>query len=231
MNYSKETTLVLQKVVDGINLSAFETEQVFLDIFKNDKEGYHYLALCSALHAKGETVDELYGLCRATMKQSIRLRPNVPSEKLTDLAGTGGGKLKTINVSTLASFIVCAGGYAVAKQAFWGVTSPTGSADIFKAFGVDILSLKKRQVLEAIEDIGISPCFYPALSPKMRNRSKLSKKIFNQKGLHIRSPFSLAAFAYSPFPLKKRVYGCYSAQYLDKLGDLQVVRKEISLIF
>lgn len=214
------TNQSLEKVVDGGNLSAKEAERAFTNVFLNDKEGYHHLALCASLHAKGETLDELLGLCRSTAKLGNKLTPKVPAREITDLSGTGGGKIKTINVSTAASFIVAGAGYTVAKQAIFGITSPTGSADVFSAFGIDTYKLGLNQVNQTLEKVGICPFYIAPLSPKLKNRSVLSKKVFVEKGISIKTPLHIAAFAYSPTSLKRRIYGCYSEKYLEVLGKL-----------
>jgi anthranilate phosphoribosyltransferase len=216
----KEATSLIAKIVDGNDLTAKEAERAFTDIFLHDKEGYHYLALCATLHTKGEISDELLGLCRSTAKLGEKLTPKVSASKITDLAGTGGGKIKTINVSTAASFVVAGAGYTVAKQAMFGITSPTGSADIFMAFGIDNYRLKLNQVNRTLEKIGICPFYIAPMSPKLKNRSMLAKKIFAEKGITIKTAFHIAAFAFSPTLLKRRIYGCFSEKYLEVLGEL-----------
>ncbi len=212
---------LIAKVVDGQNLTPEESESVFTNIFLNDKFGYHFVALLAGIHAKGETSDELLGLCRTNAELGERLNIDVVSaDKITDLSGTGGGKIKTLNVSTAASFVVAASGYKVAKNAFYGVTSPTGSADIFKTFGVDIATLTKKQIEENINKVGISPVYLPYFSPNLKNRGILSKKALVSKGLRIRTPFHLASNAYNPFPIKFKTYGCYSDKYLETLAGL-----------
>lgn len=216
----KEATSLIAKVTDGNNLTAQESEKAFTDIFLHDEEGYHYLALCASLHAKGETSDELLGLCKSTAKLGEKLTPRVPAREITDLSGTGGGQLKTINVSTAASFVMAGAGYTVAKQAMFGITSPTGSADVFSAFGIETYALKLGQVNQALKKVGICPYYIAPLSPKLKNRSLLARKIFAEKGITIRTAFHIAAFAYSPTLLKRRIYGCYSEKYLEVLGEL-----------
>lgn len=216
----REATSILAKAVKGNNLTAIETEKAFTDIFLYDKEGYHLLAICAALHAKGETPDELFGLCNTTKLLGEKLNPKIPAELITDLAGTGGGRIKTINVSTAASFIVTGAGFCVAKQAYWGITSPTGSADIFKSFGIDIFNLSLKQVERALEKIKICPYFITAMSPKLKNRKLLFQNLYVTKGIRITTPIQVIVFAYSPTQLKKRIYGCYSEKYLDVLGEL-----------
>lgn len=213
-------TAILRKVVEGENLSALESEQVFGDIFRYDTEGYHLIALVAAIHAKGETAEELLGFCRTSSSLGVKILPKVSSDNITDLAGTGGSKIKTINVSTAASFIVAAAGVVVAKHAGYAVTSPTGSGDIFRAFGIDTFKLSVEDVNSTLEEIGISPYYLSAMSPKLANRSKIAKKVFVDMGVGIGSPFHIAAFAYSPTQLKRRIYGCYDEKYLEVLGEL-----------
>lgn len=215
-----EVIPLITKVVDGKDLTAQEAEKVFTDIFLYDKEGYHYLAVCAGLHAKGETADEILGLNKSTEKLAENLTPKISSSQITDLAGTGGGKLKTINVSTAASFVVAGAGYTVAKQSMFGITSPTGSADIFVTFGIEVFELKPNQIEDTLEKVGICPLFTSAISPKLKNRSALARKIFGEKGIRIRSIFNIASFVHSPLPLKRRIYGCYSEEYLEVLGKV-----------
>ena len=213
---------LIVKLISRQDLTIGEAEQLFTTIFLNDTEGYFFTALVVALHTKGETADELMGLINSSAKLGEKIVPNVSANLLTDLAGTGGSLIKTINISTAASLIVAAAGFTVAKFSGYAQTSATGSADVFNAFGVDVFKLSKQKVEEILEKIGICPFFLSALSPKMKNRSIVARKIFVEKGLGIPSPFHLVAFAYSPTPLKKRIYGCYSEEYLEILAKLFV---------
>lgn len=212
-------TNLVAKVVNGENLTAIESETVFSKI-KIDEAGYYFTALSCAMHAKGETADELFGLCESNRRLGIRITPNIPDYKITDLAGTGGSRIKTINVSTAASFIVAASGVVVAKQAGFAQTSLTGSADIFREFGIEVFKLKKVEVEKTLEKIGICPFHLTPMSPELRERANIARKVFVEEGLKVSSPFHLAAFAYSPTNLKRRIYGCYSKKYLEILAKL-----------
>ncbi len=215
-----EVMPLIAKVVDGESLTAKESENVFTNIFLHDSEGYHFSTFISALHAKGETPDELLGLCMTHKNMGLTLKPKVSDSRLTDLSGSGGGVIKTFNVSTTASFIVSAVGYVVAKQAFWGVTSPTGSADVFAAMGINISELKGEQIERALERVRLCPFYLPAISPKLKNRGKVSKSVYIDKGIKIKTPFHLVSNAYSAIPMKRRIYGIYSERYLEVLAKL-----------
>jgi anthranilate phosphoribosyltransferase len=218
-----EIDFLLAELVDGNDLTVAESEKLVYHIFVYDTEGMHYATWIGAIHAKGETADELAGFLSATSKLAVKFRTSdFDPKKTTDLSGTGGGKFKSFNVSTTASFVVAAAGYMVAKEAYFAVTSPTGSADMFTVFGVDFLKLTKEQIEKTLKKVGICPIIVPFISPKLTNRSKLSRKYFVERQVRVRSPFHLVSNIYSPLQMKYRIYGCYSERYLEVLANLFV---------
>ena len=211
---------ILAKLVDGNDLTAGEAEKLTYNVFTYDNEGTHLTTFVAALHAKGETADELLGFLNAAKKLSVRFNLGINPDMVTDLSGTGGGEFKTINVSTASSFVVAAAGYTVVKAAYFGITSPTGSADIFTAFGVDFMKLNARQIENALKKVGISPVIVAFISPKLENRARITRKIYVERQLRVRSPFHLATNVYAPASMTHRVYGCYSERYLEVLANL-----------
>ena len=216
-----EIDATLAKLVDGNDLTAEEAEDLIHHIFVYDTDGMHFATWVGAIHAKGETADELQGFLNATAKLAIKFEAsNFDINKTTDLSGTGGGKFKSINVSTAASFVVAAAGFTVAKEAYYAVTSLTGSADVFTTFGVDFPKLTKEQIEQTLHEVGICPIFTPFISPNLANRSQLSRKYFGGRQVRVCSPFHLASNIYSPLPMNHRIYGCYSERYLEVLAKL-----------
>lgn len=222
MNELEKIQPILAKLVDGNDLTAKEAEELVYTIFVHDDYGMHFATWVGAIHAKGETADELVGFLNATKRLAVKFDLDLDIDKTTDLSGTGGGGFKTINVSTAASFVVAAAGFTVAKEAYYAATSPTGSADMFTAFGVDFLKVTKEQVEETLKEVGICPIIAPFISPKMENRSQLSRKFFVERKVGVRSPFHLASNVYSPVPMNHRIYGSYSEKYLEILANLFV---------
>lgn len=215
-----EINPLLAKLVDGVNLTVEEAEKLFYNVFVYDTEGLHFATLIGAIHAKGETADELLGFLKVTKGAAVKLDLRIDINKVTDLSGTGGGSFKTLNVSTAASFVVAACGYTVAKESYPGITSPTGSADIFAPFGINVPTLTKERVEETLKKIGICPFHYFFMSPQMENRIRLSGKFFRERQIRVSSPMHIAANIYSPVPMNHRIYGCYSEKYLDILANL-----------
>ncbi len=92
-------------------------------------------ALLTVLRMKGETVDEVVGAAQAMRARMLRVAVDAPV--LLDTCGTGGDGSGSVNVSTLASFVVAACGVAVAKHGNRALSSRSGSHDVIEALGID----------------------------------------------------------------------------------------------
>jgi anthranilate phosphoribosyltransferase len=211
---------LLSKVVEGTNLKSDEAAELFETIFLHDHDGYHLSILFSALHAKGETSDELLGYINTYKKLAEQINISAPTDKIIDVSGTGGGSFKTINVSTAVAFVLASIGYTVPKASFYGITSPTGSADIFANFGIDIMKLNKEKIENALNKVGICPYYVPFFSPKLKNRGEIFKRVYKDHQIKVKSIAHIATNAFSPFQIKHRIYGCYSEKYLHSLAEL-----------
>lgn len=212
---------IIRKVMQRENLSVEETKDSIMTILEKDTTGYFYLAFVTALTTKGETADELFGFYKAIEALSPKIKTGINSNNLIDLSGTGGAKLKTINVSTAASFVVAGSGVKVSKQAQFGITSLTGSADIFSTFGIDVRKCGEKQLVEGLDKVGIMPSYYMFFSPGFKNRAELNKKIIGENKLGIRTPFHLVAFTFSPIvEMKRRIYGVFDEKFLPVLVEV-----------
>ncbi|MBT9254756.1 anthranilate phosphoribosyltransferase [Phycicoccus sp. MAQZ13P-2] len=121
-----------------------------------------------ALRAKGETVDELRGLADMMLEHANRIE--VPGESV-DIVGTGGDRMHSVNISTMASVVVASTGLRVVKHGNRAASSSSGSADVLEALGVD-LSLPPSRVAEVAVRAGITFCFAAAFHPSMRHAAQ-----------------------------------------------------------
>jgi anthranilate phosphoribosyltransferase len=125
----------LARVVDRHDLTADEMAEVVGQIMDGQATQAQIGALLAALRMKGETVDEVVGAARA---MRARMTPVVATaEAMVDTCGTGGDGSRSVNVSTIAAFIVAAAGVTVAKHGNRAQSSQSGAHDVIEALGLD----------------------------------------------------------------------------------------------
>ncbi len=126
-----------------------------------------------ALRAKGETVAELRGLADVMLEHAHRIEVPGPS---IDIVGTGGDRLQSVNISTMASIVVAATGLRVVKHGNRAASSRSGSADVLEALGVS-LTLGPGEVASVAEQAGITFCFAQAFHPSMRHAAVARREL------------------------------------------------------
>ena len=125
----------LARVVDKSDLSADEMARIVGQIMDGEASPALIAALLVALRMKGETVGEVVGAARAMRQRMTRVPFDAPV--IVDTCGTGGDNSQSVNVSTLASFIVAGCGVVVAKHGNRAQSSRSGSHDVLEALGID----------------------------------------------------------------------------------------------
>jgi anthranilate phosphoribosyltransferase len=93
-----------------------------------------------------------------------------------DTCGTGGDRLRSINVSTIAALVVAATGAKVCKHGGRASSSAVGAADVLEALGV-VVDLGPRGVARCIEEVGMGFCFAPRFHPAMRFAAPVRKEL------------------------------------------------------
>ncbi len=121
-------------------------------------------AFLVALRAKGETVAEVGGLAQAMLENA---RPLAIEGDSLDIVGTGGDRLNTVNISTMAALVCAGAGTRVVKHGNRASSSAAGSADVLEALGVR-LDLPLDVVASAATEVGITFCFANLFHPSMR---------------------------------------------------------------
>jgi anthranilate phosphoribosyltransferase len=175
----------LQKVVQNVNLSIDEAENIMREIMSGKVQDSQLGAFLTALNMKGESIEEITGFAKIMREFANRIEPQVDGE-LLDTCGTGGDKIKTFNISTISALVAAGAGISVAKHGNRSVTSKCGSADLLEGLGVKI-DLPPEEVKKCIEQVGIgfmfAPLFHPAMKYAMPTRRALKlRTVFNILG-------------------------------------------------
>lgn len=125
---------ILQRVINGEELSQDETCRIMIDITKEKYSDVQIAALLGILQSRGVTVDELLGFRDGLLETgtAVDLSPFKP----IDIVGTGGDGKNTFNISTCACFVVAGAGYKVAKHGNYASTSVSGASNVIEEHGV-----------------------------------------------------------------------------------------------
>jgi anthranilate phosphoribosyltransferase len=174
---------VLSRVIAGQSLSAGDAECVLGEVLDGGATPAQVGALLVALRVKGESIEEMTGLVRAMLEHA---EPLVVEGDVVDVVGTGGDRLSSINVSTLAACIAAGAGARVCKHGNRAASSSVGTADVLEALGVAV-DLGPAGVVRCVTEVGMGFCFAPRYHPAMRHvgpvRSQLGvATVFNFLG-------------------------------------------------
>ncbi len=164
---------VLARLLAGDSLSVEEAECTLDQVLTGAATEAQIAALVIALRAKGETVDEMQGLVRAIL---VHAQPVTIDGDLIDLVGTGGDRLGSINVTTLAAFIAAGAGARVCKHGNRAASGSVGSADVLEALGV-VPDLGPAGVASCVTEAGMGFCFAPRFHPGFRHAGPVRRQL------------------------------------------------------
>jgi len=212
-----ETKDLIALLAGGQNLNAAQAEEAMRLIMGGQATDSQIAALLMALRLKGETAEELAAFAGVMRDLCSTIHPKT-NGILVDTCGTGGDRVKTFNVSTLAAIVVAGAGVYVSKHGNRSVTSRCGSADLMEGFGVNILA-PPQTVHSCIEEVGLGFMFAPLFHTAMSRVAKVRRE------LGVRTVFNLLGPLTNPASAKAQLIGVYDpaltekfAQVLNRLG-------------
>ncbi|PFG37871.1 anthranilate phosphoribosyltransferase [Georgenia soli] len=165
---------LLARLVAHQDLTAEETAWAMDQVMTDQTSPTVLAGFLVGLATKGETVDELRGLADAMLAHA---RPiDVEGAEAVDIVGTGGDRLHTVNISTMASLVIASAGVGVVKHGNRASSSSSGSADVLEALGVD-LNLPIPRVEQVYRELGITFCFANLFHPSMRHAATTRREL------------------------------------------------------
>lgn len=164
---------LLGRLMAGEDLSAEQAAAALAEILAGDATPAQTAAFMVGLRMKGETVEEMTGLVRALLEAA---EPVHVDGELVDTCGTGGDRSHSINVSTIASFVVAAAGARVCKHGNRAASSSAGSADVLEALGVRI-DLGPEGVARCMQEAGMAFCFAVRFHPALRHAGPVRREL------------------------------------------------------
>jgi anthranilate phosphoribosyltransferase len=202
---------VLGPLVAGRDLPADATRAAMTEILDGAATPAQLAGFVIALRMKGETVEELSGLLDAMLSAAALVEvDDARRDQLVDIVGTGGDRSHTINVSTLASFVVAGAGVPVCKHGNRAASSACGAADLLEALGVR-LELTPEEVARCIEAAGMAFCFAPRFHPAMRHAGPSRRELGVPTAFNILGPMA------NPAQVRRLVVGLADASLAERM--------------
>lgn len=170
---------ILQYLFNHHTLSKSEAKAIMIEIAQNKFNATEVTAFISIFMMRNITLEELKGFREALLQLAVPV--NLSTNNTIDIVGTGGDGKNTINISTLASFVVAGTGQKVAKHGNYGASTITGSSNVMEALGYEF----KKTSDELNEDLDKAnicflhaPHFHPALQSVVALRKSLGLRTF-----------------------------------------------------
>jgi anthranilate phosphoribosyltransferase len=185
--------IAIRKLAAGESLSGDEARSAFELVMSGEASPVQVSALLIGMRVKGETSSEVAGVVQAMRAAMVRLPADRP-EDLVDTCGTGGGAVRTFNVSTAAALLAAGAGVRIAKHGNRSFTSQCGSADVLEALGVRI-EVSVTVMEQALRAAGIVFMFAPLMHPAMRHVGPVRRELAIPTVMNIVGPLANPATA------------------------------------
>ena len=202
----------IKKNVNRDALSSDEASQAMKEIMSGSATPSQISAFLISLSMKGESIEEIVALAQTMKEFANRIKPN-HDNRLVDIVGTGGDRIKTINLSTISAFVLATSGIMIAKHGNRAATGKCGSADVLDRLGYR-LDTKPEKVEESIEKNGIGFMFAPIFHPAMKN------VIGPRKEIAIRTVFNILGPLTNPASADSMVVGVAEYELLKQYKEI-----------
>lgn len=177
---------MITELISGSDLAAEQTYAAMDAVMSGEVSDVVLAGFLVALRAKGETVDELRGLADAMVAHAREIHVPGPA---VDIVGTGGDRLRSVNISTMAALVTAGAGAKVVKHGNRASSSKSGSADCLEALGVQ-LDMPLELVASCAENVGITFCFAQTFHPSMKYAAGTRKQLGVATAFNVLGPIT-----------------------------------------
>jgi anthranilate phosphoribosyltransferase len=164
---------LIRALIGGRALTAEQTAWAMNEIMEGAASPAQIAGFGVALRAKGETAAEMSGLAASMLAHATPI--SIPGP-VTDLVGTGGDGLLTVNVSTMATMVAASAGVRMVKHGNRAASSACGSADVLEALGV-VIDLPAAATEALFAEVGIAFLFAALYHPAFRHTGPVRREL------------------------------------------------------
>lgn len=212
---------LIGRLIKGDDLDRDDTAWAMDQVMSGQTAPTVLAGFLTALATKGETISELRGLADAMLAHA---RPIDVSSDCLDIVGTGGDRMRTVNISTTAALVIAACGIQVVKHGNRAASSSSGSADCLQALGVN-LELEPERVAEVAREVGMTFLFANLFHPSMRHAAVARRE------LGVPTAFNLLGPLTNPARPRATAIGCFSERQAPIIAGVLAERGTEALVF
>ena len=197
---------ILNHLFAGNNLNKAEAANILKEIAEGRYLEAEIASFLTVFRMRSIVADELAGFRQALLELCVAI--DFSEYNTIDIVGTGGDGKNTFNISTLSAFVLAGAGIKVTKHGNYGLSSVSGSSNMFEYFGYKF-SNDQGKLRRELEECGIcffhAPLFHPAMKSVAPVRRALKvKTLFNMMGPIINPSFP-----------KNQLVGVYDLEVMD----------------
>ena len=197
---------LLEQIMLRESLSQTEAYSLFNSIMHGEQSEVMIAAVLTALKMKKESPGEIAGAASAMVANALPFP--TPSYEFADIVGTGGDGHNTINISSAAGVVAASCGVKVAKHGNRSVSSKSGSADLFRQFGLN-LEISPETSRKCLDEANFTFLFAPVYHAGMRHAAPV------RAAMKTRTLFNILGPLANPAGPTHGVFGVYSPQLLE----------------
>ncbi|WP_100658425.1 anthranilate phosphoribosyltransferase [Alteromonas flava] len=201
----------LEKLYRGESLDQDTTFALFSNVMQGKLDPSQLSALLIALKIKGESAAEIAGAADAMRANATPFAR--PDYAFADIVGTGGDGHNTINISSAAAIVAASCGVPVAKHGNRSVSSKSGSADLFAAFGYELMA-PPEGARNSLDNSGFCFLFAPVYHSGVKHAMPV------RTALKTRTLFNILGPLANPAKPTYSVLGVYSPELLQVYADV-----------
>ena len=190
----------------GNNLIKEEAHQILVRIAEGQYSDSEIASFLTVFRMRRITAGELAGFRQALLELCVAI--DLSEYNTIDVVGTGGDGKDTFNISTLSAFVLAGAGIKVTKHGNYGLSSVSGSSNMFEYFGYQF-SNDQGKLRREIEEAGI--CFFhaPMFHPAMKSVGSV------RKALKVKTLFNMMGPIINPSFPKNQMVGVYDLDVMD----------------
>lgn len=203
----------LKKVAAGQDLTYEEAYASMDEIFSGKVPGETTAGYLTALHMKGETIDEITASANG-MRDHAEALPHDGIDVL-EIVGTGGDCANTFNISTTSGLVAAAAGVPIAKHGNRSVSSKCGAADVLEALGVNI-TISPEKMGKVLAGCNMSFMFAQVYHKAMKYAGPV------RKALGIPTIFNILGPLTNPAKAQMQIMGVYKEELVDEMAPVLI---------